>query len=172
MTVPVAVAHPLIAPLPRLAPPASHALRWLALSRLRARWAAGPLDLILPSGQRTRIGPPGPAEACARIHDDRAFLRMVLRGEMGGGEAFVAGEWSRDDLVGMLRLVLRAMPVQNQLAGSSEALDDGADRLGLEIGTSNLPRSSRHDLLTFEKPGFYQSLNTLLIDAAHASCFV
>jgi cyclopropane-fatty-acyl-phospholipid synthase len=108
VTAPVAVAHPLIAPLPRLAPPASRALRWLALSRLRARWAAGPLDLILPSGQRTRIGPPGPAEACARIHDDRAFLRMVLRGEMGGGEAFVAGEWSSDDLVGMLRLVLRA----------------------------------------------------------------
>jgi len=27
---------------------------------------------------------------------------------MGGGEAFVAGEWSSDDLVGMLRLVLRA----------------------------------------------------------------
>ena len=108
MTVPVAVAHPLIAPLPRLAPPASQVLRWLALSRLRAGWAAGPLDLILPSGERARIGPPGPAEACARIHDDRAFLRMVLRGEMGGGEAFVAGEWSSDDLVGVLRLVLRA----------------------------------------------------------------
>jgi cyclopropane-fatty-acyl-phospholipid synthase len=108
VTVPVAVAHPLIAPLPRLAPPASRALRWLALSRLRASWAAGPLDLILPSGERARIGPPGPAEACARIHDDRAFLRVVLRGEMGGGEAFVAGEWSSDDLVGVLRLVLRA----------------------------------------------------------------
>ena len=70
------------------------------------------------------------------------------------------------------RLVLRVMPLQNQLAGSSEALDDGADRLGLEIGTSNLPRCSRHDLLAFEKPSFYQSLNALLIDAACASCFV
>lgn len=70
------------------------------------------------------------------------------------------------------RLALRVMPLQNQLAGSSKALDDGADRLGLEIGTSNLPRRSRHDLLAFEKPGFYQSLNTLLIDAACASCFV
>lgn len=108
MAVPVAVAHPLIVPLPRLAPPAGQVLRWLALSRLRAGWAAGPLDLILPSGERARIGPPGPAEACAWIHDDRAFLRVVLRGEMGGGEAFVAGEWSSDDLVGVLRLVLRA----------------------------------------------------------------
>ena len=70
------------------------------------------------------------------------------------------------------RLVLRVIPLQNQLTRSSEALDDGTDRLGLEGSTSNLPRCSRHDLLAFEKPSFYQSLNTLLIDAAHASCFV
>jgi cyclopropane-fatty-acyl-phospholipid synthase len=103
-----AVAHPLIVPLPRLVPPAGQALRWLALARLRAGWTGGRLDLILPSGGRARIGPPGPAEACARIHDDRVFLRLVLRGEMGGGESFVAGEWSSDDLVGVIRLVLRA----------------------------------------------------------------
>jgi cyclopropane-fatty-acyl-phospholipid synthase len=103
-----AVAHPLIAPLPRLAPLAGQALRWLALARLRSSWTAGRLDLVLPSGECVRIGQPGPAEACARIHDDRAFLRLVLRGEMGGGESFVAGEWSSDDLVGVMRLVLRA----------------------------------------------------------------
>ena len=70
------------------------------------------------------------------------------------------------------RLVLRVMLLQNQLAGSSEALDDGVDRLGLEIGTSNLPRCSRHGLFAFEQPGFHHSLNALLIDAACASCFV
>jgi len=89
-------------------PPAGQALRWLALARLRAGWTGGRLDLILPSGERARIGHPGPAQACARIHDDRVFLRLLLRGEMGGGESFVAGEWSTDDLVGVLRLVLRA----------------------------------------------------------------
>jgi cyclopropane-fatty-acyl-phospholipid synthase len=100
--------HPLIVPVPRLAPAAGQALRWLAFARLRAGWAGGRLDLILPSGERARIGPPGPADACARIHDDRVFLRLLLRGELGAGEAFVAGEWSSDDLVGVLRLVLRA----------------------------------------------------------------
>ena len=100
--------HPLIAPLPRLVPAAGQALRWLALAQLRARWTTGRLDLVLPDGERVRLGPPGPAEASARIHDDRAFLRLVLRGELGGGEAFVAGEWSSDDLVGVLRLILRA----------------------------------------------------------------
>jgi cyclopropane-fatty-acyl-phospholipid synthase len=83
-------------------------LRWLALTRLRAGWTSGRLDLILPSGERVRIGPPGPAQACAHVHDDRLFLRLLLRGEMGGGESFVAGEWSSDDLVSVLRLILRA----------------------------------------------------------------
>jgi cyclopropane-fatty-acyl-phospholipid synthase len=121
--------HPLVVPLPRpgersepfrtaerfarrWTPRLRHALRWLAVSRLRAAWSGGRLDLVLPSGERVRVGPSGPAEACARIHDDRVFLRLILRGEIGGGEAFVAGEWSSDDLVGLLRLVLRATGVR------------------------------------------------------------
>ena len=52
------------------------------------------------------------------------------------------------------RLVLRVIPLQNQLTRSSEALDDGTDWLGLEGSTSNLPRCSRYNLFTFEKPGF------------------
>lgn len=100
--------HPLIAPLPRLLAPLGRAVRPWAIAQLRDRWASGRLDLRLPSGARIRLGGAGPAEAAIRIHDDRAFLRLVLRGEIGGGEAFVAGEWSSDDLVGALRLVLRA----------------------------------------------------------------
>jgi cyclopropane-fatty-acyl-phospholipid synthase len=106
--VPEAVAHPLIAPMPRLVPSVLRAVRRLALAYLRAGWSGGRLDVIVPSGERVRIGEPGPAEACVRVHDDRAFLRLLVRGEMGGGEAFVAGEWSSDDLVGAIRLVLRA----------------------------------------------------------------
>ena len=83
-------------------------MRWLALAQLRASWTGGRLDLALPSGERVRIGSAGPADACARIHDDRVFLRLVLRGELGAGESFAAGEWSSDDLVGVLRLALRA----------------------------------------------------------------
>lgn len=102
-----AVSHPLIAPLPRLVPPASHAVRWAVLARLRATWVAGRLDLVLPSGECVRLGGGGPAEATVRVTDDRLFLRLLLRGELGGGEAFVAGEWTSDDLVGALRVFLR-----------------------------------------------------------------
>ncbi len=102
-----AVAHPLIVPLPRLVPPAGHALRWALLARLRATWTGGRLDLVMPSGECVRLGDAGPAHARAHVHDDRLFLRLLLRGEMGGGESFVAGEWSSDDLVAVLRLFLR-----------------------------------------------------------------
>jgi cyclopropane-fatty-acyl-phospholipid synthase len=97
----------LIVPLPRLLPPVSHAVRWSLLARLRATWAGGRLDLVLPSGEIERIGGPGPAEASARVHDERMFLRLLLRGEMGGGESFVAGEWSSEDLVSVLRVFIR-----------------------------------------------------------------
>ena len=64
------------------------------------------------------------------------------------------------------RLVFRTIPLQNQLTGSPEAVNDGTDRLGLEVGTANLPWCSGYNLFAFEKPGFYQSLNTLLFNAA------
>ncbi len=102
------VAHPLIVPLPRLLPPAGHALRWAALAQLRRGWTGGRLDFVLPSGERTRVGDDGPVEATVQIHDDRAFLRLLLRGEMGAGESFVAGEWSSDDLVAVIRVFLHA----------------------------------------------------------------
>ncbi|HUJ57620.1 MAG TPA: cyclopropane-fatty-acyl-phospholipid synthase family protein [Kofleriaceae bacterium] len=101
------LAHPLIVPMPRLVPPAARLLRWAALRRLRAHWAAGRLDLMLPGGEHVRLGAPGPADARVQIHDDRVFLRIALRGELGAGEAYVAGEWSSDDLVATARAFLR-----------------------------------------------------------------
>lgn len=100
------VAHPLVVPMPRLAPAAGSLLRRAAIARLRASWRVGALDLELPSSELVRLGE-GPAPR-VRVHDDRLFLRLVLRGEMGVGESFVAGEWSSDDMVGVARAFLRA----------------------------------------------------------------
>ncbi len=106
----VDVAHPLIVPLPRLLPPAGLALRWAAIRQLRARWLArgGRLDLSLPSGELVQLGGTDRPDARARIHDDRLFLRLLSRGEMGAGESYVAGEWSSDDVTGVIRVFLRA----------------------------------------------------------------
>jgi cyclopropane-fatty-acyl-phospholipid synthase len=92
--------------MPRLAPPANGLLRRLALWRLRASWRAGCLELVLPNRELVRFGT-GTPDARARIHDDRMFLRLLLRGELGVGEAFVAGEWSSDDVVAVVRAFLR-----------------------------------------------------------------
>ena len=128
------IAHPLIVPLPRIAPAFARALRRLALSQLRARWHGAALALELPSetvllGETVELGKQvllgetvepgktvlgetvgrsdGAPRPRATIHDDRLFLRLLLRGELGAGESFVAGEWSSDDLVGVLRAFLR-----------------------------------------------------------------
>ena len=102
------LAHPLIVPLPRLVPPAGHVLRWTALQQLRSKWRGGRLDLVLRSGEVVALGGHVPTITRAHVHDDRAFLRLLLRGEMGAGEAFVAGEWSSDDVVSVIRAFLRA----------------------------------------------------------------
>lgn len=99
----------MIIALPRMISPVGAALRRVALAALRARWRRGRLDLVLPTGPRVRIGPAaGAPDASARIHDDRFFVRLLLRGELGAGESFVAGEWSSDDLVGLVRTFLQA----------------------------------------------------------------
>jgi cyclopropane-fatty-acyl-phospholipid synthase len=83
------------------------ALRELVLRVLRARWSRGRLDLELPDGTLARLGDGAP-DARATIHDDRALLRVLVRGEMGAAEAYVAGEWSSDDVVAVARAFLRA----------------------------------------------------------------
>ena len=101
------VAHPLIVPLPRLLPLAGHALRFVALARLRAGWAGGRVEVTMPSGETVRLGGAGVPDARVTIRDDRFWLRLLLRGELGCGESFAAGEWSSDDVVAAIRVFLR-----------------------------------------------------------------
>ena len=87
-------------------------MRWAAVRALRATWATGRGDVHLPNGDIFRLGDSsqsdaGPADARVYVHDDRFFARLVLRGELGAGESFVAGEWSTDDLVAVARTFLR-----------------------------------------------------------------
>ena len=88
------------------------AVRWAALGALRTLWrdASERLDLVLPHGERVQLGD-GPPGAVVRIRDERLFLRILVRGELGAGEGFVAGDWSADSddaLVDVLRIFLRA----------------------------------------------------------------
>ncbi|HEY1035609.1 MAG TPA: SAM-dependent methyltransferase, partial [Pseudoxanthomonas sp.] len=57
-----------------------------------------------------RFGNAGP-DALSTVHlwiDDPAFYRAVAaQGSVGAGEAYIAGQWRCDDLVGLVRLLVR-----------------------------------------------------------------
>ncbi|HEX5044778.1 MAG TPA: cyclopropane-fatty-acyl-phospholipid synthase family protein [Candidatus Polarisedimenticolaceae bacterium] len=100
------------------------AFRALVHARL-ARLTRGSLTFEDPLGT-ARFGEPAPPpdlRATIRIHDLRVYRALVLGGSVAGGEAYVRGEWSADDLVAALRVV-----AANPEAGNG--LDRGISRLG------------------------------------------
>lgn len=81
--------------------------RRVVLSALRGL-EGGELALSLPDGSLRRFGDPaaGPSLSAAVASDD-LFRRLATRGRTGLGEAYVAGDWSADDLPGVLALLVR-----------------------------------------------------------------
>lgn len=101
--------HPLVAPAPRLARPLTALARRLVLANVGDLPAGrGRLDVRFPDSRRVTLGRGPRPDATITLHDGRALARMLVRGELGAGEAYVAGEWDADDLPGALRLFLRA----------------------------------------------------------------
>jgi len=93
----------------------------------------GHVTIELPGGEVWSLGDPRAADHCAvRVDDDRFFARALLRGELGLGESYVAGEWSASDLVGVLRIFLR------NLSALGPAIDNPLARVG------RLPDIIRH----------------------------
>ena len=99
--------------LARVVPPA----RRLGLSRvaratiLRLLEAIeiGELTLRLPDGSERRFGDPatGPS-ARGQVRSDDLFRRIALRGQVGIGESYVAGDWEADgDLAALMELLVR-----------------------------------------------------------------
>ena len=93
-----------------------------ALERLRV----GSLTVVLPDGTRHSFGDEAaPERGEIRIHDDSALVRMLLGGETGAGEAYMAGLWTSPDLAGLIRVAA--------LNRESLALSSGWWRVPLHI---------------------------------------
>ncbi len=72
-----------------------------ALERLRV----GSLTVVLPDGTRHSFGDEAaPERGEIRIHDEGALVRMLLGGETGAGEAYMAGLWTSPDLAALIRV--------------------------------------------------------------------
>jgi len=71
-------------------------------------WREGRLTIDLPDGTSRSFGPSaGRPHARVRVHDLRAFRRLVTGGDSGFAESFTDGEWDADDLSGFLELAIR-----------------------------------------------------------------
>lgn len=63
---------------------------------------------IACGGQHYRFGKQsGEVQATLAVHDDRFFRRVLLGGDIGLGDSYVAGEWSSPDLVNVVRFAVR-----------------------------------------------------------------
>ncbi len=76
------------------------------------------------------FGDPGAElRAQVRIHDARVFRTGLLHGEVGLGEAYLAGWWEADDLVAVVRIAVRNMAAFDQGGGFLATLGKVANRL-------------------------------------------
>jgi cyclopropane-fatty-acyl-phospholipid synthase len=72
-----------------------------------SRIAVGSLTVVLPDGERRVFGAPGPGpRGEMHVHDVAALKRLLVGGEVGGGEAYMDGLWSSPDLVGLITLAV------------------------------------------------------------------
>jgi cyclopropane-fatty-acyl-phospholipid synthase len=71
-----------------------------------ARLRVGSLELVCPEATY-RFGAYDELQAVVAVHDDRFFLRALMAGDIGVGEAYMDGDWSTPDLVAVVRLAVR-----------------------------------------------------------------
>ena len=103
-----AAAARLLSPEPSAAAPDTSAYprsaRWAL--RLLQRFDNGTLDLELPDGQHACFGA-GEPHARLRLHNWEPVRAAIRNGDIGFAESFIAGDWSSDDPVRVLRCFLR-----------------------------------------------------------------
>ncbi len=97
--------------------------RRLVLARLR-RLRHGRVSLLEPGTPASvrhfgRLDPSEPVQATLTIHDPACFAKIALGGSIGAGEAYMAGDWTCDDLTRLIRILVRNRDV---LDGMEEGL--------------------------------------------------
>lgn len=85
-----------------------------AVGRFLRRLDHGQLTLTLPDGTAEAFGAPQTRpRAVLDVRRSRFFRRVLLAGDIGFGEAYVDGDWSSPDLVGLLCLLAQREDVLN-----------------------------------------------------------
>ncbi|MEX2329111.1 MAG: cyclopropane-fatty-acyl-phospholipid synthase family protein [Nitriliruptoraceae bacterium] len=77
----------------------------------------GYLELSTPDGEVASFGDPRAAlRTRLDVHDPAFFVRLLRGGSVGVGESYMDGEWSCDDLVALVRIVIANRPAFARIA--------------------------------------------------------
>lgn len=80
----------------------------------------GTLNVTFPDGTKTVLGNGnGEIAANIKINDKHFFKRCVLYGDVGFGEAYVAGEWDTDNITNVIKWFLLNVDNAPGISGSS-----------------------------------------------------
>ena len=83
--------------------------------------------------------------ATLTIHDARAFRDVLFGGNIGGGESYVLGRWSCDNLTGLVQILLRNQSVLYGMSEGFSRLTSAVNRV-LHWMRRNTPGGSRRNI--------------------------
>jgi cyclopropane-fatty-acyl-phospholipid synthase len=109
------------------------------LERALGGLEGGTLEVELPGGHVRRFGSGAPVRLA--IHDQAFFRRLALRGKLGLGESYTAGEWDSDDLVTIFELLLRNADAMGERHADARRLLEARPRLQRRNGLARARRN-------------------------------
>lgn len=102
-------------------PSARHALYKKLVHRLLEHVKRDAITLV-DVGETTLFGDPtSPSHCHIYINDPVAYRKIIAGGAIGGGEAFMDGDWTTDDLTQLVRILLRNRAVLNSMQANLSA---------------------------------------------------
>jgi len=104
----------------------------------------GSLELVLPDQTEIFGDPAATLQATMVVDSERFFMRSLLGGETGIGDAYMDGEWSSPDLVALMRLAVRNASQLEAGNTAFSAISRFADRIGQRLRKNTMAGSSRN----------------------------
>ncbi len=78
----------------------------ILLTQALRRWRGSRLSVGLTDGRRLEFGPAGKTVHRIQVNNERAFLRIATGGTTGAGESYMDGDWTCEDLPGLIGAAL------------------------------------------------------------------
>lgn len=103
--------------------------RWFAARVQQHLGAIGGGTVVLRDGPGTQRFGAGEPLVTIRVHDRACYRRMALGGSLGAAESYIDGQWDCDDLLALMRLMLRNRGAMSALDGLLPRLNSLVDAL-------------------------------------------